>query len=822
MTAVFMKVLNTGIIASFVILAVIALRLIFRGAPKRFICALWAIVALRLLIPFSIPSPTSLIPFETPVTVEEQGGIDLPDNASYEASDESVVTAPVAEPEYVNNNDVTPVLNYDVENNAERPVINRVSRTVVATYDGIVLTGESGRTASRVLTAVWGTGALLILGYEVVTYIITKRRLATSTLVDGSLYQSDRVSTPIVFGLVKARIYVPYGLDGEVMRYVVDHEKSHIARFDHVVKPLAFALLAVYWFNPLVWLSYILLCRDIELACDERVVSSYNADDRKAYAGALLYISGGRAHLNSVVCPLAFGRVKIKERIIRVIKYKKASRFITVTLAVMCVVACAAFMTGPIAAKINISTEDQVLESLCSAEGDAIVGKPKFVIENGVIRAEMKMTIEVIEEFPDYTDPVDTEGAAEPEKSPGDAVQKSAIPAAKAASTGAMKAEMPEDYTPETMETAETDDVSETVYETFEVVQANYSYNENGKVYEIVPDYFYNNGITSSGNSFIDGHMNEIMSSYIASFGAVPDGADPATVILRSYDEYCKFKDGLPEYEQNEWGSEGTSIRRKYYLALPEYESSYFDKNILVITLTGYAGKNSVIGMNGDLIEIGNYKEWSPNMVTDCAVHHSISYIGLDCAEYGGGVGVKFNVYNKYYNDYSSLNFKKTWLSASELWIDHAYDEVHDYIDRYCANVKSTASNNSSVKVDITQDTCVIFFDDYMSFLNFYDMMPESAKGASGKDGFNFPYLFKSFFDEKMLVVIYKYSDLANPVYELSGMLIKNGVATFYIDDIRPEVGVFSNEGTVLLAALDRNYAEDVSAASVKWNIVNK
>ena len=311
MAAVFLKLLNLSISASWLVLAVLVLRLVSKRSPKWMNVLLWGMVALRLMLPFSIESALSLIPSAETLSPEVvqfdpaptiTSGVEFIDNAVNPSLSESFAAAPLAS----------------------------VNPLYVWTY----LAGW-----------VWliGLGAMLL--YALVSYLRLRRRVSVSLCVRENIYLCDAISSPFILGVVKPRIYLPSGLDEVQRQNVLSHERAHLARRDHWWKPLGFALLAVYWFNPVLWLAYALLCRDIELACDERVIRTMDESAVKTYSTVLLACSMPRKAV--ITCPLAFGEVGVKERVRNALRYKKPAFWVIAASVAVCVVVAVCFLTNP-------------------------------------------------------------------------------------------------------------------------------------------------------------------------------------------------------------------------------------------------------------------------------------------------------------------------------------------------------------------------------------------------------------------------------------------------------------------------------------------
>ena len=311
MAAVFLKLLNLSISASWLVLAVLVLRLISKRAPKWVNVLLWGIVALRLVLPFSIESVLSLIPSAETLSPEVVRFDPAP-----------TITSGVK----IIDNAVNPALS---EHFAAAPTMS-VNPLYVWTY----LAGW-----------VWliGLGAMLL--YALVSYLRLRRRVSVSLPVQDHIYLCDAISSPFILGVVKPHIYLPSGLDEVQRQNVLAHEQAHLARRDHWWKPLGFALLAVYWFNPVLWLAYTLLCRDIELACDERVIRTMDESAVKTYSTVLLACSMPRKAV--ITCPLAFGEVGVKERVRNALHYKKPAFWVVAASVAVCVVVAVCFLTDP-------------------------------------------------------------------------------------------------------------------------------------------------------------------------------------------------------------------------------------------------------------------------------------------------------------------------------------------------------------------------------------------------------------------------------------------------------------------------------------------
>jgi len=310
MSTVFLKILNLSYSASWLILAVIAVRLLLKKAPKWVTCLLWALVAIRLVVPFSLESALSLLPSSEVVP------------ANIEVTNTPHIESGI----YAVNSAVNPVMETAFapdQANSVNPM------QVIVAAAGII----------------WLAGIFAMAVYAFISYVKIKRSVRTAALLEKGIMECDEVKSPFILGIFRPIIYVPSGMDSETLELVLAHEKAHLKRCDYVWKPLGYALLAVYWFNPLSWLAYVLLCRDIESACDEKVIRDKSSDYMAAYSQALLNCSVQRRRI--VACPVAFGETGVKMRIKNVLNYKKPAFWIIIASLVVCVVLAVCFLTNP-------------------------------------------------------------------------------------------------------------------------------------------------------------------------------------------------------------------------------------------------------------------------------------------------------------------------------------------------------------------------------------------------------------------------------------------------------------------------------------------
>lgn len=311
MDTLFVKLFNMSVAAGWMILAVLLLRLLLKKAPHWIHCLLWGFVAVRLICPVSFQSVLSLIPSTETIRVEDVYYGEQPQIQSGVPAVDGIVS---------------PV----VEQTFSPDVSESVNPLAVWMH---------------IAALIWLFVAAAFLFYALVKYVQLHRQVRFAACLSENVWQCDEIQVPFIFGIFRPRIYLPSGMDGASMNYVLAHERAHLKRFDHWWKPLGYALLAVYWFQPLVWAAYALFCRDMELACDEKVIRAYDMDEKKAYSNALLAISMN--HRQAMVCPLAFGEVGVKARVKSVLHYKKPAFWVLVTAVVACVVVAVCFLTDP-------------------------------------------------------------------------------------------------------------------------------------------------------------------------------------------------------------------------------------------------------------------------------------------------------------------------------------------------------------------------------------------------------------------------------------------------------------------------------------------
>jgi len=307
----FLKLLNMSITAGWIVVAAVLLRPLLKKAPRWIHCTLWGMVGLRLVLPVSLQSILSLIP-------------------SAETVPQDIV--------YMD----TPAVHSGVS-----PLNSTINPILAET-----MTPQAGdsvnpmQVAVAVATVVWLVGVAAMVVYAVISYWRIKTRTREGVKLYDNVYLCDRIDTPFILGVVKPKVYLPCTMQESDREYVIAHETAHLKRFDHIWKPLGFALLTVYWFHPLLWVAYILLCRDIELACDEKVMKEQGEAYKKPYAEALINCSVPRRMI--AACPLAFGEVNVKSRIKSILNYKKPAFWIVVVSLVAVAVAAVCLLTNPV------------------------------------------------------------------------------------------------------------------------------------------------------------------------------------------------------------------------------------------------------------------------------------------------------------------------------------------------------------------------------------------------------------------------------------------------------------------------------------------
>ncbi|MBR4099686.1 MAG: M56 family metallopeptidase [Clostridia bacterium] len=309
MADIFLKVVNMSISAGWIVLAVLLLRILLKKAPKWINVFLWGIVGARLVFPFSIESVMSLIPSAETISM-------VPD--APRPHFESGVT--------IVDNQVNDYLQGYYFEGVSRPTGHFLDITTI-------------------LAIAWLIGIAVLLIYTAISYLRLRKRVKTAVLYKDNIFQSENVASPFVLGIISPKIYLPFNMSGQDIEHVIAHEQSHIYRKDYLWKPLGFFILSIHWFNPLVWLGYVILCRDIELACDERVIKELDTEQKADYSAALLSLSINRRMI--AACPIAFGEVGVKNRIKAVLNYKKPAFWLIAVAVILSIIAGVCFLTNP-------------------------------------------------------------------------------------------------------------------------------------------------------------------------------------------------------------------------------------------------------------------------------------------------------------------------------------------------------------------------------------------------------------------------------------------------------------------------------------------
>lgn len=325
MDNIFLEIFNTGIMAGWLVLAVLLARLLLKNAPAWAKCALWAIVGVRLVWPFEIESILSLVP-------------------SAQTLPPVALTAPAPEIH----------TGFNALNSTINPTFTQTFQPEPAASVNPL------QVVVAVASILWLAGMVAMAAYAALSYLRLRRRVRVSMPAGEGVYLCDHISSPFILGLIRPKIYMPSDLPKEKWDSILAHERAHLARRDHWWKPLGFLLLTVFWFHPLLWLAYILLCRDVELACDEKVIRTLSPEEKQAYSETLLECSMPRKWITA--CPLAFGETGVKQRIKAVLHYKKPTLWIIIAALIVCSVLAVCFLTEPAEQSDEpaIITEDDV------------------------------------------------------------------------------------------------------------------------------------------------------------------------------------------------------------------------------------------------------------------------------------------------------------------------------------------------------------------------------------------------------------------------------------------------------------------------------
>lgn len=323
MADLFLTVLNMSVTASYVIAAILLVRLFLKKVPKVISYALWAVAALRLALPVSFESLFSLIPFRTQLIPQSTA---LGEAVSFGSAAGAALRS---------------------IGDAANGGLGTVTVYLGKTAEGYPITTEAYHAQVWLLfgSYLWLVGIAVLLIYSVVSVAVLKRRLRGAVLSEGNIYEADNLKTPFVLGILKPKIFVPAGLAAEGKSYIIRHEQTHIRRFDHIMKPFAFLVLSIHWFNPLVWIAFVMMSADMELSCDERVIKEMGGEIKKAYSASLLSLATGKRIING--SPLAFGEGNVGGRIKNILSFKKTTFWMISAAIVLVTLVSIGLMTNP-------------------------------------------------------------------------------------------------------------------------------------------------------------------------------------------------------------------------------------------------------------------------------------------------------------------------------------------------------------------------------------------------------------------------------------------------------------------------------------------
>ena len=348
MEQLFIGILNNAITVSILIVAVIIVRTLGKKMPKWISCMLWMIVAIKLVVPIQFESVLSLIPSGKPI----------PANIVMEANPQ--ISSGISSFDKIVN-----------------PVIGRnFTPDKAASINPLQIFFHIGALA-------WLVGMTVMLTYAVATYMFIRKRVSTSVKIDSKVYECDDISDSFILGTISPRVYIPSALSKQAREYILKHEYAHLSRFDHVWKPLGFVILSVYWFNPLCWMAYILLCRDIEYACDEKVTNNIDKGEKAEYCRILLENSMHRQMV--AACPVAFGGTDVKNRIKNVANYKKPAFWITMASIMVCVAVGMCFATSRDVSTVSEQKQLQKAEVQNNITGTENVAKASAEADENVV-----------------------------------------------------------------------------------------------------------------------------------------------------------------------------------------------------------------------------------------------------------------------------------------------------------------------------------------------------------------------------------------------------------------------------------------------------
>jgi len=371
MERVFLMIFGMSVIASLLSVAVLALRLLFKKAPKALFCILWGFVAIRLICPISLESRFSLIPAKLTSSNSVLSDVDFKEVHGFSAQ-ESLTELPQGDVTVFESEQIPAELlntlstkSNEVSGTSSEALSATPSGTLRDSFDASTQAPENNlimptpaanaiieenisflKGISFVASFLWPIGILGMLLYAGNSYLRIRKKATEAVHLRDNIWLCDHVASPFILGVVRPRIILPSSIKPEEAEHVIAHEQAHLKRFDHFWKPLGFVLLSVYWFNPVLWIAYIFLCKDIELACDERVIRNMDTEEIKSYSSTLLNYSISRKMIS--VCPLAFGEVHVKKRIKNVLHYKRPAFWVILLAIVSCITIAVCFLTNPV------------------------------------------------------------------------------------------------------------------------------------------------------------------------------------------------------------------------------------------------------------------------------------------------------------------------------------------------------------------------------------------------------------------------------------------------------------------------------------------
>ncbi len=349
---IFLHMLNMGITAGYVILAVLLIRLCIKRAPKVFSYGLWAIAGFRLVCPVSFSSAVSIFNLTS-----AKNGTD--GTLNYVSSNAGDITSNSAAITYAVN------------------TINKQAQYISAPATSL----SPMQILLSAAALLWIAGMVLIFTYSTISYFRLGRRINNAVRLKDNVYQSDAISSPFVMGIRKPRIYIPFHMEEPELSYVLLHEKYHIRRFDYLVKPFSFLLATVYWYNPLVWLAYLCMCKDMEMSCDEKVIKDMGVSVKKNYSMSLLAFATN--HRLPRVSPLAFGEISIKSRIKNILNYKKTKLWVTIIITIICLVTVVTCIANPAAKSAQPDTKKEA--EAVDDSGTSDLASQLYAVKNAYI-----------------------------------------------------------------------------------------------------------------------------------------------------------------------------------------------------------------------------------------------------------------------------------------------------------------------------------------------------------------------------------------------------------------------------------------------------